>query len=135
MASNPIVPTPLLRIALLGDAAASGATGLLMAAGAGALAGPLGLPVSLLLGAGLVLLPYAALVAWLGRGAAVPRGWVRAVIAVNLLWVVDSVLVLAVFGLSPTPLGTAFVLAQAAAVAGFAALQYVALRRAAPVPA
>jgi hypothetical protein len=131
--------TPLLRLALLGDAAASGATGLLLAAAAAPLSGLLGLPEGLLLVAGLVLLPYAAAVAWLGSRAAPSRGLVRAVVAVNLVWVADSLLLLAFgpafAGLAPTALGVAFVLAQAAVVAGFAAAQWVALRRAEAPPA
>ena len=66
-------PTPFLRLALLGDAAASGATGLLLAAAAGPLTPFLGLPEPLLRGAGVVLLPYAACIAWAGIRAAPPR--------------------------------------------------------------
>lgn len=121
-------PTPFLRFALLGDAAASGATGLLLAAGAGALASLLGLPEGLLRVAGLLLLPYAAFVAWAGTRDGVPRNAVRAVVAVNLLWVLDSVLLLAFAPVSPNGLGVAFVLAQALVVAGFAAMQWTALR-------
>jgi hypothetical protein len=126
-------PTPFLRFALLGDAAASGATGLLLAAGAGALASLLGLPEGLLRVAGLVLLPYAAFVAWLGtRSGGVPRNALRAVVAINLLWAIDSALLLAMGPVSPNGLGTAFVLAQALVVLGFAAMQWTALRGAAP---
>ena len=123
-------PTPFLRFALLGDAAASGATGLLLAAGAGALASLLGLPEGLLRVAGLLLLPYAAFVAWAGTRHGVPRNAVRAVVAINLLWVLDSVLLLAL--VSANGFGVAFVLAQALVVAGFAAMQWAALRGAAP---
>ncbi len=125
-------PTPFLRFALLGDAAASGATGLLLAAGAGALAPLLGLPEGLLRVSGLALLPYAAFVAWIGaRNGGVPRNAVRAVVAVNLLWALDSALLLALGPVSPNGLGVAFVLAQALVVAGFAAMQWTALRGAA----
>ncbi len=122
-----IHPTALLRTALLGDALASGATGLLMAAGAGPLAGLLGLPGPLLLGAGLVLIPYALLVAWLGSRAAPPRRAVQAVVAVNCLWALDSAALLAGGWVEPTALGVAFVGFQAAVVAGFAAAQGYAL--------
>ncbi len=126
-------PTPFLRFALLGDAAASGATGLLLSAGAGALASLLGLPDGLLRVAGLVLLPYAAFVAWLGtRSGGVPRNALRAVVAINLLWAIDSALLLAMGPVSPNSLGIAFVLAQAVVVLGFAAMQWTALRGAAP---
>lgn len=93
----------------------------------------LGLPEPLLRIAGLVLLPYAAFVAWLGTRASPARGAVRAVIAINLLSVADSLLLLgigpALAGVAPSALGVAFVLAQAIVVAGFAAAQWAALRR------
>ena len=52
-----IDPAIFLRRALVLDALASGATGLLMIAGAGLVEGLLGLPAALLRGAGLVLCP------------------------------------------------------------------------------
>jgi len=125
-----IQTTPFLRMAVLGDAAASGATGLLLAAGAGPLAGLFGLPEPLLRSAGLILLPYAALVAWAGARPALPRNVVRAIIVINLLWVLDSAALLAFGPVAPRALGVAFVLAQASVVLGFAAAQWTALRRA-----
>ena len=129
-------PTRFLRLALLGDAAASGATGLLLAAAAGPLAPLLGLPEPLLRVAGLVLLPYAAIVVRIATRNPPSRDAVRAVVAINLVWVADSLLLLAlgpaVAGLSPGALGVAFVLFQAAVVLGFAVAQWLALRRAAP---
>ena len=125
-----LTSTPFLCLALLGDAAVSGVTGLLLATAAGPLATLLGLPEPLLRGAGLALLPYVAFVAWAGARAAPPRWAVRAAIALNLLWSADSALLLA-FGLvSPTAFGIAFVLAQALAVLGFALAQWTASRRA-----
>ena len=135
MPSNALASGRLLRGALLADAAASGAMGLLMAGGAGLLAAPLGLPEPLLRIAGLVLLPWAGWVAWLGAAALPARNAVRAVVAVNLIWVADSLLLLAcgrLFGVAPGALGIAFVLVQALAVLGFALLQGMALRRASP---
>ena len=55
-----------LRFALLADAVASGATGLMMLAGADLLTSLLGLPVALMREAGLLLVPYVALVAFVG---------------------------------------------------------------------
>ena len=118
-----IRPSAFLRYALLGDALASGATGLLAFAGADALAGLLGLPQPLLRYAGLALLPYGLVVAWLGSRPGVPRGAVWAVVAANVLWAVDSVVLLASGWVAPTMLGVAFVIFQAAAVAAFAAAQ------------
>ena len=57
-----IHPSPFLRKALLLDAAASGATGLLLIGGAGFLDGLLGLPVALMREAGLILVPFVAFV-------------------------------------------------------------------------
>ena len=76
-----------LRYALIADAVASGATGLLMIAGADALTGLLGLPVALMREAGLLLVPYVALVAFVGTRAAISRPAVRVIIAINVLWV------------------------------------------------
>ena len=124
------MPNMFLRYVLLADAVASAATGLLMIAGAVLLEGLLGLPVALMREAGLVLVPYVAFVAWVGTRILIPHGAVQTVIALNVLWVAGSVLVLASGWVAPTALGYAFVIAQAAAVGLFAALQFIGLRRA-----
>lgn len=116
----------LLRFALVADALASGVMGVALAAAAGPLAGWLGLPEALLRLAGLALLPWSAVVARVATRASLRRGAVKAIIAVNAVWVAASLLVLALTG--PTGLGVAFVLAQALAVAGLAAAQWIALR-------
>jgi hypothetical protein len=132
MQDNTVPSTPALRLALLGDAGASLGTGLLLAAAAAPLSGLLGLPEPLLRVAGLILLPYAALVAWVGSRRRPACSAVRAVVAVNAVWVADSLLLLAagpaLAGLTPGALGIAFVLAQAAVVGGFACAQWAALR-------
>ncbi len=121
-------PSTLLRDALLADAIVSGGTGLLMAAAAEPLERLLAVPSTLLFYAGLSLLPFAALVAWLGTREGPSRPAIWAVIIVNALWVIDSVLLLASGWLAPTPLGYAFIAIQAVVVALLAELQYVALR-------
>jgi hypothetical protein len=126
---------PFLRNALLLDAAATGATGLLLIGGAGLLEGLLGLPAGLMRSAGLVLIPFVAFVAWAGTRAPAPQGAVALIIAVNVLWVVASVCLLLSGLVAPTLLGYAFVLAQAVAVALFAELQYVGLKRSGPLAA
>ena len=128
--SNHIANTPFLRFALLGDAAASGATGLLMAAGSAPLAELLSLPRPLLIGAGFFLLPYAAIIAWLGMRTSVMKLAVWAVIAINATWVVESMLLLLLGWVQPNTLGIVFIVAQAAAVAVFAEFQFIALRKA-----
>ena len=51
-----------------------------------------------------------------------------AVIAINAIWVIESVMALVLGWVQPNALGVAFVLAQAAAVAVFAGLQVFAIR-------
>lgn len=119
----------LLHRALLADAVVSGATGLALALGAPWLSGRLGLPEELLRGAGMFLVPFAALVGVLGARALPSHGVVWAVVVVNALWVLGSVGLLVAGGVTPTLLGTLFVLAQALIVAVFAEVQFIAVRR------
>lgn len=121
-----------LRNALALDAVACAATGLLLALGAGPLSGLLGFPASFLMGAGVVLLPCAALLAWFASRETLPRLAVHAVIGVNILWVADSILILVAGWFAPSGLGIAFVLAQAAAVAAITELEVIGLKRSVP---
>ena len=120
----------LLKYALLGDAFASGAMGLLLVAAAAPLAGLLGLPESLLRVAGASLLPFAAIVAWIGTRADPPRVAVWAVVAYNALWVVESFALLLFGWPAPSGLGIAFIVGQAVVVAAFAEMQVFGLRTA-----
>lgn len=104
------IAAPSLRAALALDAAASGAAGAVMLAGA-------------------AMLPFAPAVGLPTRRAAPPRGLAWAVVAVNEAWVVASVALLLGPWVAPSGLGVAFVLGQAAVVAVFAVLQALALRR------
>ncbi len=124
-----IQPSPLLRSALALDAAACAGMGLILAAAAGPLAAPLGLPMEFLRGAGLVLLPCAALIGWFASRKALPRLAVHAVIGVNLLWIADSIAIILAGWFAPTGLGIAFVLAQAAAVAIVTELEVIGFKR------
>jgi hypothetical protein len=119
----------LLRRVLLADAVISGATGLLMAGGATLLGPLLALPEPLLRYAGLALLPFAAFVAVVATRPRIARGAVWAVIAINVLWALDSVLLLLTGWVAPSALGYGFVLFQALVVAGFAEWQWLSLRR------
>jgi hypothetical protein len=112
-----------LRRALMLDAVASGATGLLMIAGAGLAEGLLGLPAALLRGAGLILMPYVAFVIYAATRAAIPRPAAWAVIAANALWTGASALLLMSGWVAPTALGYAFVIGQAAVVGLLGELQ------------
>jgi hypothetical protein len=66
----------------------------------------------------------------LARRSSVARMLLIDVVALNALWVAASFGLLASGLVTPTVLGSAFVLLQALAVAGFAVLQMMALRRA-----
>lgn len=117
-----------IRPVLLADAAITGATGLLMLLGASPLADLLDLPTGLLAGAGAVLIPYVAILAWLARREAPPREAILGVIVLNLAWAAGCVALLLGDAVDPNALGTAFILIQAVAVLVFADLQAMALR-------
>lgn len=118
-----------LRRVLALDAVASGAMGLGLAAFAPLLADWLGLPIDLLRESGLLLLPWAAVVGFLASRQEPSRLAVWAVVAINALWVIDSIALLLTGWVEPTTLGYAFVIAQAVVVGVFAELQFVGLRR------
>jgi hypothetical protein len=113
-----------LKKILLLDAATCVVTGTLLAVMAGKLSALLGLPEALLFYAGLALLPIAAFMAWTAQRPAEPAVWL--VIGGNALWVLGS---LAVLAMSPTGLGYAFVIGQAAVVAILAECEFIGLRR------
>lgn len=125
----------LLKKVLYLDTAASGATGLMLALGAAPLESLLGLPEALMRPVGLFLVGYAAVVALVGRQAAPNGRAVMAIIALNILWAVESGLFLATGQAQPTALGTAFVIFQAAVVGALALAQIAALRLAREVRA
>ena len=121
----------LLRLVLKLDAVASGALGALSLAVGPALDDLLGTPLTLLVPVGTFLVVWAAALWIVASRSRISRTAVWAVIGLNLLYAADAIVV-AVTGWFPlSALGTAFVLAQAAAVALFAAAQLYALRKAA----
>jgi hypothetical protein len=120
------------RLLLTVDGAVSGATGLVMAAGAAHVAPALDLPPALLRYAGAALLPFAALVLHFARLPAPSRARVWAVVALNVAWVAGSALVLIAGVVTPNALGLAFVIFQALVVALLAELQYLSLRTGLP---
>ena len=119
----------LLRRTLGLDAATCVAMGVAMTVGSGPLAQLTGLPAALLVGAGLVLLPIAGLMAWLARRMEAPATLVWLVIGGNAGWAVVSLLLLVSGWVEPTLAGQAFVVVQALGVIGLTALEYRGLRQ------
>ena len=124
-----INPSVFLRRAILADAIFSGASALLLAFGAGALAPMLNLPEALLRETGLFLIAYAALVGWLGTRQSMPKALVLIVIAGNAAWTIGSIALLFSGAVTPNLLGEAVVAIQAIATGAFAELQYIGLRK------
>jgi CHASE2 domain-containing sensor protein len=121
----------LMRLVLKLDAVATGAVGLLSVAAGPMLDDLLGIPLALLVPVGLFLVAYAVAIWIVATRRRVSRPAVWAAVAINLIYVVDCLVVVAASWLPLTPLGAAFVLFQAAAVTLFAAAQFYALRKAA----
>lgn len=119
----------LLRLALRLDAAVTGVNGLAYLALAGPLEDLLGLDAGPGRVIGVILLAYAAAVWAVSMPARPHRLAVSAVVEVNLLWTVLSIVAVALGWFSLNTAGTVWAILQAIVVAGFAAVQYTALRR------
>ncbi|MFJ8667217.1 hypothetical protein [Streptomyces sp. NPDC093600] len=123
-------PHSMVRRFLALDAAVTGANGLAYLAASQPLGELLGVDSALLLGLGLFLTAFAAGVAWLASRRQPPALGVKLVVDANIIWAVLSVVALFTW-LEPTTAGVVWTPLQAATVAGFAALQWSALRSAA----
>ena len=117
-----------LRRKLIADALVSGLGGLFLILGAGPLAPLLRLPRPLLFWAGMALLPFALVNAWLGLSARAPRRALLAIVLCNACWAADSLLAVAFGWLQPSFTGMAVVLTQALAAAALADAEYRDLR-------
>ncbi|CCK26276.1 hypothetical protein BN159_1897 [Streptomyces davaonensis JCM 4913] len=120
-------PRTVLRRFLALDAVVTGANALAYLAVSGPLGDLFGVDRALLLELGVFLAVYAGAVGWLAsrpEPAVLP---VRVVIEANFAWAALSLVALAVW-LSPTTTGAVWTVLQALTVAGFAALQHLALK-------
>ncbi|MEV7277398.1 hypothetical protein [Streptomyces sp. NPDC093111] len=120
-------PRSMVRRFLALDAVVTGGNGLAYLAASGPLAELLGVSRGLLLELGVFLTVFAAGVAWLASRPQPPVLGVKAVVDANLLWAALSVVALVAW-LEPSTAGAVWTLLQAGTVAGFAALQWGALR-------
>lgn len=121
-------PALFLKRVLLLDAASCIAMGVLLIVGASWLTNLFAIDQSLLLAAGLLLVPSGLLMGWVaGRTPPIPA-LVGVIVIGNILWVAESFMIL---GQNPaaTGIGKAFVIVQAVAVAGLALLEAIGLLR------
>jgi hypothetical protein len=125
----------LLRRILIVDAVTSGASGIAMLAFAELFASLLQLPVELVREAAIIMLLFAAFVGVVVSRREPARVAVWAVIVLNAVWVVDSILLLFTDWVAPNALGYVFVIAQATMVLVFADLEYMGLKRSTTVAA
>ncbi|WP_434599137.1 hypothetical protein [Streptomyces sp. A5-4] len=120
-------PQTTLRRFLALDAVVTAGNGLVYVAASGPVGRFLGVGSALLLGLGVLLVLFGGYVGHLASRPQPPAFAVRAVVEVNLAWAVTSLASL-VLWFSPTVVGMAWIPAQAAVVAGFAGIQFLALR-------
>ncbi|WP_028813029.1 hypothetical protein [Streptomyces flavidovirens] len=120
-------PQTALRRFLALDAVVTTTNGLVYVTAAGPVGRLLGVGSGLLFGLGVFLVVFGAGVGYLASRREPAAFPVKAVIEVNLVWAVAGLVALALW-LSPTTAGTFWIPVQAATVAGFAALQHLALR-------
>lgn len=126
---SPIFASPrFLSRVMWADALSCAATGVLQVALHDALARWTGLPASLLLGTGWFLLVYAAAAAAMARAATPPRTLIGLVAVGNLGWAAGCAALLASGVFAVTPLGMAWVIAQAVTVVLLAEAQWMGLR-------
>ena len=126
--------TNFLKRVLLLDSASCLGMGALLLAASGPLARAFGLGETLVTGAGAALVPVGLFILWVGTRAQLRPLLVYLIVAGNLLWVAESLLLLRTAREIST-LGTLFVAVQAAAVAGLALLEWIGVRRATQTPA
>ena len=119
-----------LRYVLLADAATCLACALLLSIGGGFLQNLLGLPEKIMFYAGLSLFPFAAFLIYTGTRKSISKTVVWVIIGLNLLWTIDSFLLLFSGYVAPTTFGYVFVIFQAIGVLIFAELEFIGLRRA-----
>lgn len=124
-----LVPSTLLRAALVLDAIGTGAVALLQLGGLEAVARRTGIPEDLLYGTGIFMVGYVALLVVLATRPRLPAWLVGTVVLGNAAWALGAI------GLgvgADWPLsgyGVALLAVHAVAVASFAALQYLGMRR------
>jgi hypothetical protein len=129
-----VVPSKLLRAALIADAIASGALALLQIAAAAPLAEWLQLPHDLVAESGAFLVAYTALLIVLAASGRVWPALIVLIVAGNVGWAIGCAALPAGGFVAPNALGVAYLAVQAVAVLVFAALQYFGLKSSSAAP-
>ncbi|MCK2216679.1 hypothetical protein MF672_023185 [Actinomadura sp. ATCC 31491] len=119
-----------LRLALTADSVVTGGNGLLYLVLAGPAGDLLGAEAGLLRGIGAFLLGYGVAVGLLAARRDPGTPGPRIVIAMNIAWTLGSVAAVVTGALGLTTVGAIWAIAQALAVAAFAELQIMGLRKA-----
>ena len=127
-----ILPSRLLRLALVVDAAATGALAVLQLAMPDSLGRLLMLPRSLLLETGAFLVGYVLLLVVMARSPRLLSLLVKTVVLGNVLWALGCAALLATGAVEPGAFGMAYVAMQALAVLVFACAQYLGMGQSAP---
>ena len=121
----------LLRGALIANAALSLASGLLLVVASETVAGLLGpaVPANLMLGLGVLFLIFGVDVAIVARREEPKLTQARIITALDTIWVVGSLVLLAFFSEHLSTLGFWLVAVQALIVADFALFQFLGIRQ------
>ena len=132
--SSLIASPHFLRRVLWIDAASGAGTVLLHTAFADVLAPVLGLPLNLLLWSGYALVAFVLCIVWTASRRTITAGPVWLLIAANSVWVVGCLGLLASSLVTPTHLGTGFLVVQAVAVGVLIELEWLGVRKILPGP-
>ncbi|GAA3377695.1 hypothetical protein GCM10020367_54370 [Streptomyces sannanensis] len=120
-------PQTMLRRFLALDAIVTGANGLVYLIDSKPVGNLLGIGSGVLFELGIVLMVYGAGVGYLATRKQPPALAVKAVIDINVLWAVLSIVAMVAW-FSPTTAGAVWIPMQAMTVGGFAVLQFLSLR-------
>lgn len=122
--------TPLLRWTLELDGVANVLIGLAYVLAAGWVGDQLGLPTALLYPTGAFMIAAGAVLVAVSTRREAPALWVGAVVVLNFVWAIDSVIVAAAGWFDPTTAGTVWILLQAGVVTVLGALEWAGLNQA-----
>lgn len=119
-----------LRYVLFADSLTCLACAALLTIGGAFLQNITNLPLDLMFYAGASLVPFAALLIYAATRKSISKTVIWLIVGLNLLWTIDSFLLLFSGYVAPTTFGYIFVIFQAVGVAIFAALEFHGLRQA-----